>query len=200
MTGGIVIKLGDRLLGQLNRTLAKAGATPTLANMLELAAAAGCSICLSKRFLGAALSLLAIHALFDYLDGGLQRTGLITHTKQHLGKFQHMLVDKLSDALLFTGAAIGKLVPFWLAIAATTATVIVSLTGLLCTYIRSLKRDDCVFDRADRILAILLLFPFSLFRLALLTSIVMNVAVTLQRLHRVLYDSNKTNLRSTHFL
>jgi len=66
-------------------------------------------------------------------------------------------------------------------VAASVATVAVSVLGLWGQRKLALRRERSLFDRSDRVIVLVVLFPFALFTEAVLATAMMNLAVLLQR-------------------
>ena len=181
MLGSIIVQTGDGLLGSVNRRLASYGVPPGLMNGLEFASAVACGVCLAQRMVPAALLLLLIHGLFDYLDGGLRRAAVHTGRRFAPAPLRHTVIDKLSDVFLYLSLAWGGWTGWWLAATASVMTVAVSVVGWWGQRRRVKQREDCLFDRSDRILVLLVLFPCSLFVPAVITTFLMNLAVLAER-------------------
>jgi len=185
MLGGLIVETGDRLFRPVNTALMKAEAKPFAMNVAELAAAAACGVCFARRQLLPAVSLLLIHGMFDYLDGGIRRSIQKSGENVRSTVFTHVAVDKISDMLLFLSLGWGRFVPWWLGIAACISTVAVSLCGLWGERRRGLQLSYCLFDRSDKIIVLLLLSPFSLLKLGVFASVAMNATVIAQRCRRM---------------
>jgi phosphatidylglycerophosphate synthase len=181
MLGSFIIGIGDRLLMPLNSWLMRVEAKPYAINAAELAAAAACSVCFAKKQIAPAILLLLIHGVFDYLDGGVQRIIRKSGESVHSNPFSHVATDKLSDMLLFLSLGWGRLIPWWLSLAACVATVLASICGLWGNHRQGLPISHCLFDRSDKIITILLLSPFLFFSLAVFAVLAMNATVIAQR-------------------
>jgi len=179
--GGVVVRLGDRLLGRVNRWLARAGVPPLLLNGLEFLSAIGCGACLAQRRLAPAIALLAVHGVCDYLDGGLQRAAPVAHAPSVSAPFLHAVGDKLSDLFLYLALGWGGWVAWWLAVAAAFASVAATAVGWWGESRRQLKRDACLFDRSDRIVVLLVLAPCARFAPAALAAVLMSLVDLAQR-------------------
>ena len=187
MLGDAVIRLGDRFLSRANRRLANAGASPHLMNGLEMLSALACGVCFAQHQIPGAVILLVVHGCFDYLDGGLRRAAPWQGKRTVLEPFLHTIADKVSDAVLFFSLAWGGLVPWWLGVTATLATVSVSLLGWWAHNRRGIAREACLFDRSDRLLVLVFLTPLSLFVPAVLATVFMNAVIFGQRIHAIIY-------------
>jgi phosphatidylglycerophosphate synthase len=181
MLGGLIVGVGDRLLLPVNSLLMRMEAKPFAINAAELAAAAACSICFAKKQIWTAILLLLIHGVFDYLDGGMHRIIQESGKSIRSNSFTHVAADKLSDMLLFLSLGWGRFIPWWLSVTACTATVLASICGLWGKHCHGLQISHCIFDRSDKIIAILLLSPFSFFALGIYAVVAMNATVIVQR-------------------
>jgi phosphatidylglycerophosphate synthase len=151
-------------------------------NSLELASAVACSVCFAQRMVPAAVLLLLIHGMFDYLDGGLRRAAVRVGREFAPAPFLHTVTDKLSDVFLYLSLAWGGWIGWWLGATASVVAVAVSVLGWWGQRRRVKRREDCLFDRSDRILVLLVLFPCSLFVPAVATTFLMNLAVLVERI------------------
>jgi phosphatidylglycerophosphate synthase len=180
--GPTIVRTGDRLLGSVNRRLASYGVPPWWMNSLEFASAVVCGVCLAQRMVPAGVLLLVIHGMFDYLDGGLRRAAVRGGRQFAPAPFLHTVADKLSDVFLYLSLAWGGWIGWWLGAAASVVTVAVSTVGWWGQRRRGKRREDCLFDRSDRILVLLVFFPCSLFVPAVATTFLMNLAVLGERI------------------
>ncbi len=182
MLGPILVQTGDRLLNSVNRRLVNYGVVPGWMNSLEFASAVACSVCLAQRAVPAAVMLLLIHGVFDYLDGGLRRAAVRLGREFAPAPFLHTVTDKLSDVFLYLSLAWGGWIWWWLGATASVVTVAASAVGWWGQQRRVKRREDCLFDRSDRILVLLVLFPCSLFVPAVTAAFLMNLAVLVERI------------------
>lgn len=183
MIGSLVKRFGDRYLSPVNTRWARHGVTKARVNLLELLA--GCASGLAFAIPSATVGwiLLLMHGFLDYFDGGTRRTGLRMQEERRLfGMDTHIVVDKVSETALFCGLLAGGLVPAWLALTALGTSLLVTVFG------RCLLRRGCpslehtLFDRADRIIGILVIGLLVNYPVALIAVCVMNGITILQRI------------------
>ncbi|MGD9497351.1 MAG: hypothetical protein AB7Y46_13715 [Armatimonadota bacterium] len=174
--------VAERLLAPVNRRLARAGASPVLAHLGEVAMAAATGALLARRRPRAAIATFVAHCWCDYLDGALRRTGEATVRQAPLpADLAHALSDKLAEALIFAGAALGRLVSWPLAVLALIASCLSTITGFALQR-KGIPRDHAIFDRTDRMGALLTGLLAGSVGPALLAACAMGLLVILQRL------------------
>jgi phosphatidylglycerophosphate synthase len=187
MLGRFVLAVGDRLLKRPNRWLARAGVTSQVMHGLELASALACAGCLAEGLILPAIALLALHGLFDYLDGGIRRAAMPPGPATIQFPYLHAVVDKISDSVLFLALAWNGSIGWGLSLAALSATFAATVLGFWGQAKWRLRREACMFDRSDRILLLLILSPFSLFMPAVLGATAMSLVVVAERVRSILY-------------
>ncbi len=181
MTGKILIRVGDKLLSDLNTKLLKVKITPTWANLLSLSAALGCGAAFTyqKNYLG--LGLLILHGFFDYLDGALRRAA-DDPTRENLPAIlRHALVDKLSDGCLYFGLACGDSISFPLAGAAWMASLLATIIGIILHRYQITSRESSWFERSDRILILWFGALLKQWQIAVWINVVLCLWIILQR-------------------
>jgi phosphatidylglycerophosphate synthase len=183
MIGGLVKNFGDRFFSPVNARAARSGITKPQINALEFAAGCASGIAYAVAFIPAGWVLLLIHGFLDYFDGGTRRTGMRS-TADHtiLGLDTHVLVDKGSEAVLFTGMAVGTIVPPWVAILALASSLAVTVIGQYLQKTRDYSPEHTIFDRADRILCILVIGVAVNYSAALILVCGMNGIIITQRI------------------
>jgi len=143
-----VVRVGDFLFRSMHVWLLRHGVIPIHILFCELGAAIGSAIAIAQRRMTIGCSALIFHGLLDYMDGGLQRTAKGLKISLPPYGSAHTVIDKFSDAILFAGFAIGGWVSWELAIGMVVAVSLLGLWGESKGYFR---REQCLFDRADRI-------------------------------------------------
>jgi phosphatidylglycerophosphate synthase len=187
MLGNLARKMGDRLFGRVNARLTRAGVAPEWTYALALASALSSSLSFLRGLPWLGLTLVTLHGIFDYLDGGLRRTrGEGGPSPRVLGMDAHALVDKTSEVALFAGLAGGGWVNWPLGIAGAITSVAVTVVGRCARRWLALDPARVLFDRTDRVLAILLAGSLGAFEIALVLVCLMNLTILLQRLGQVL--------------
>lgn len=154
MLGSLVCRLGDRLLGPVNRAAGRRRVGPSAVNAMELTAAGAAGVCFALQLRWPAIGLLALHGGFDYLEGGIRRargSGAAAGSA-----WRHATVDKVSDVLLLAAMAWGGFVWWWLALPAAFSAVAVTGLGLWLRRRAPRLRARTLFDRADRLVLLLL--------------------------------------------
>lgn len=178
MLGPLIVRTGDHLFIGATSRLHRLGLRPFAANVLEVAAGILAAGLFASGMRLAGVAALILHGSFDYLDGALARAGAAGSSIT-----RHALTDKLSEAIIFAGLAFGGLVPFWLSLAVIVAVIGTTWLGLHGQK-KGARREQAVFDRSDRLLALILLGAFADLSLGAWTNLVMTLAVCGQRLTR----------------
>jgi hypothetical protein len=182
MIGDLCRRIGDRLFSPVNTACARWGVRKGEINALCLATGV-----LSGAFYALALApggwiLLVCHGFFDYLDGGTRRTGLRNQQEPRIfGLDTHVAVDKLGEVAVFSGLAFGGIASPWLAVAALGSSLIVTAYGRLLSRRGQAYPEHSIFDRADRVLAILIIGPLAGYEVSLIAVVLMNGVIIGQR-------------------
>jgi phosphatidylglycerophosphate synthase len=179
--GSFVCWLGDRLLAPVNRAANRLGIGPLAANTMELLAGTGAAACFVLQLKWAALALLGAHGAFDYLEGGLRRASGSGGASAS-SVWRHAIVDKVSDVLLLVAIAWGGFASWWLAIAAASSALAVTGLGLWLHRKAPPLRERTFFDRADRLILLLLATAVGQIPSAIWLILAMNVFALAHRL------------------
>ena len=183
MLGNLARVSGDRLFGGLTRRLSDAGFRPLTALVCELVAAAASGLCLGGRARVAAAALLLVHGFCDYLDGALRRarsTGPSPCPRREAGL--HATSDKVAEIAIFLGMGIGDWGPWWLVLAALSTSIGATLAGFWARRAHGAPRERSTFDRADRVVVLLLGLLIGRVEAGLAVVLVMNLVIMAQRL------------------
>ncbi|MGQ9652340.1 MAG: CDP-alcohol phosphatidyltransferase family protein [Phycisphaerae bacterium] len=176
MLGPLIVRTGDRLFISATSRLRRLGLKPLAANVLEVGAGILAAGLFASGMRLAGLAALILHGGFDYLDGALARAGAKGSSIR-----RHALTDKLSEVIIFTGLAFGGLVPFWLSFAVIAAVIGTTWLGLY-GWKKGARREQAVFDRSERLMALILLGVFADLSFGAWTNLAMALAVCGQRL------------------
>lgn len=183
MIGSLFKLVCDWLCSPINVLGARIGLRKIHINLLELAVACASGIAYALAWIPVGWVLLIAQGFLDYYDGGTRRTGLRDmRDYRFLGWDTHILADKASEAVIFLGLAIGGIVPAWIAAIALASSLGVTVFGqaLKRKGLVSLKRS--IFDRAARIIAIVVLGFLVNYTIALLIVCGMNGVIFVQRI------------------
>ena len=92
----------DKRIAPIGKKLQKAGVSPDVITAIGVAMAAGCGVAIGLGEFGVAVVLLILTGLPDALDGAVANAGGRAGPR---GAFLDSVSDRLSDGLLFVGAA-----------------------------------------------------------------------------------------------
>ena len=183
MIGALFKLISDRLFSPVNVLGARIGLSKIHINLLEIGIACVSGIAYALAWIPAGWALLIIHGFLDYFDGGTRRTGLRDmRDYRFLGMDTHILADKASEVVIFIGLAIGGIVPAWIVGIALASSLGVTIFGQILKRLWHVDLKRSIFDRAARIIAIVVLGLLVNYTIALLVVCGMNGIIFLQRI------------------
>lgn len=182
MIGKLVKAFGDRYFSPVNKTCSRLGVTKAQVNLLEIAAGCAAGIAYAAGWAWAGWALLVAHGFLDYLDGGTRRTRERSMKGYRLwGWDTHVIADKIGDVAVCVGLALGGLADPWLALLALASSVGVTVFGQLLKRRGLIYLPASIFERADKVLTILVIGPVAGYSVALLLVCGMNAVLFAQR-------------------
>lgn len=162
--------------------LARLEIQPWMINLSEVLSAFACGYFFFSQNLTLAMTCLLLNGVFDYLDGGVSRARLtLGKPLQNAGKTFHILADKISEVVIFSGMIAGKFAYWYLGTVAIMTCLLLTITGLWLQNKNWFDLENSLFDRADRLIALLLLCSFGYFNLALIVVSLLNIIEFIHR-------------------
>jgi phosphatidylglycerophosphate synthase len=180
--GTLVKAFGDRFFSPVNTRCAKSGITKIQINLLAIATGCASGIAYAAAWAQVGWALLVVHGFLDYFDGGTRRTGVRSMQEfRFFGWDTHVVADKAGEVAIFAGLAIGGIVSPWLALLALASSLGVTIFGQILQKQEKIDLERSLFERADRILVILILGFLVNYSIALIVVCGMNAVLFVQR-------------------
>lgn len=178
--------IGNYVCRKLAPGLANLGVRPWMMNLCSVASAIGSAYFFFYHNILPALLFLSLNAVFDYMDGAISRALLsLGKTLSYYRTIFHILSDKLSEVVIFSGMIAGNIVRWDLGLLTIATCLILTLSGRWVQHRGLFNLEGSFFDRADRVVALLLFCSLGLFRLALIIICIMNITGLAQRIYAV---------------
>lgn len=176
MLGNFCRSCGDYVCGRIALRLAHLEIPQWMINFSQVSFAVACGFFLLSKNLTLAIICLFLSGVFDYLDGGVARARLsLGKPLKSSGTLRHVLTDKISEIIIFSAMIAGKFAYWPLGMAAIITCLLLTVTGVWLRNKNLFELEDSLFDRADRIIALLLLCSFGFFNLVLVVISLLNV-------------------------
>jgi hypothetical protein len=182
MLGNYCRSLGNYLCRDTVLRLAHLEVRSWMMNLPEVLSALACGYFFFSQNLALAMICLFLNGVFDYLDGGISRARLaLGKPLQNAGTTLHILADKISEVVIFSGMIAGKYAHGYLGMLAIMTCLLLTITGLWLQHKNWFDLEDSLFDRADRLIVLLLLCSFGYFNLSLIVVSLLSITEFVHR-------------------
>lgn len=183
MLGKYCRDLGNYLFRGLTPLLARLGIQTWMINLCAVVCAIGSGYFFFANKIALALSFLFAEQIFDYMDGGIRRARVSLRMKPFRYRLLcHVLADKLSELVIFSGMIAGSLVRIDLGLFTVFSGLILTIFGRWIQYKGLFDLKNSLVDRTDRFAVLLILCPLRHFQLALIIISIVNIVGIVQRL------------------